>query len=65
MLERIADLRRNLGLSQRQIAEKCGVTQQFIQQIESGKKNPSVKVLTKLAEALDSSIDELFDKKAG
>ena len=65
MLERIADLRRNLGLSQRQIADKCGVTQQFIQQIESGKKNPSVKVLTKLAEALDSSIDELFDKKAG
>ena len=65
MLGNIGAIRRNRKLSQKQLATRCDVTQQFIQQIEKGSKNPSVKVLQKIAEALDVTIDELIDKEAG
>ena len=53
-------LRHNLTLSQAQLAKKCNVTQQFIQQIENGKRTPSLKVAERIAQALGVTVDELI-----
>lgn len=58
-------LRINLGLSQKKLAELCGVTQQFIQRIEKGKVYPSIKTVVKLAAALGTTTDALLRTKAG
>ena len=58
----IFTLRNNLRLTQEELAQKCGVTQQFIQMLEKGKKNPSVSTLKKLAAALGVTVDELIGK---
>ena len=52
-------LRRNRGLSQLQLARMCGFTQQFIQRIEKGKVEPSIRSAMKIAEALGVTVDEL------
>lgn len=62
MGEIIFALRNNKKLNQRQLAEKCGVTQQFIQMVESGKRTPSLNTAKKLAEALGVTIDDLIGK---
>ena len=51
--------RRNLGLSQAQLAEKCGITQQAIHLIEKGARKPSFDTLLKLAEALKVTVNDL------
>lgn len=41
------------GLSQNKLAKLVGITQPFMNEIESGKKSPSVEVLIKICEELD------------
>ena len=57
----VATIRRNQGLTQAELAEKCGVTQQAIQRVETGKVNPSFNLLLSLASALHVSTDELVN----
>jgi transcriptional regulator with XRE-family HTH domain len=60
--------RNNLKLSQRELAQRCGVTQQFIQRIEKGRAMPSLRVAKKLAAALGCTVEELTgdnDQKEG
>ncbi|MEQ2439805.1 helix-turn-helix domain-containing protein [Solibaculum intestinale] len=45
--------RKQLGLSQNQLARAVGISQPFMNEIELGKKSPSVEVLIKICEALD------------
>ena len=45
--------RKQLGLSQNQLARAVGISQPFMNEIELGKKNPSVEVLIKICEDLD------------
>jgi transcriptional regulator with XRE-family HTH domain len=45
--------RAQLGLSQRQIAERMGTTMSVISRIESGQHRTSTETLRRLAEALD------------
>ena len=59
----IFTLRRNLKLSQKELATRCGVTQQFIQRIEKGKVNPSLKTIIRIAAALNCTVDELIGKE--
>lgn len=63
--EVIYRLRINRKLTQKELAEKCGVTQQFIQRIEKGKVNPSITTVIKLAAALGTSTDTILGRKAG
>ena len=44
--------RKAKGLSQKQLAAQVGITQPFMNEIESGKKKPSIEVLFKLCEVL-------------
>jgi len=51
--------RKYRGLSQQKLADMSGVTQAYIAQIETGKKEGGVKTLKKLANALSITLDDL------
>lgn len=49
------------GLTQQELADKCGCSRQFINQIEAdGSINISSKLLYKIAEALECPIDDIY-----
>jgi len=49
-----------LGISQKELAERVGVSRQTINAIEKGDSNPSVKLCTSICKALGKTLDELF-----
>jgi transcriptional regulator with XRE-family HTH domain len=54
-----ARLRAASGLTQEQLAERCGVSQQYISGLEQGKRNPTVVTLYVIAQGLGVSHVEL------
>lgn len=59
----IINARQKHGLTQKKLAEKLGTKQSVISRLERGKANPSVAILKKLAEALDSDLQIIFKPK--
>ena len=57
---RIPELMRKAGLSQKDLAEKAGLTPVGISKLLSENGNPSYDTLSKIAEALDVPVSELF-----
>lgn len=53
----IADIRKQQGLSQAQLAERCGMHQGHIARIELGKYSVGLDTLTAITKALDCQID--------
>lgn len=56
----IKDKRKEIGLSQEELAQKCGVTRQTINAIENNKYDPTLTLAFKLAKELNITVDELF-----
>ncbi len=56
----IKRVRLEKGMSQGDICRKLGVDRSYISNVESGKKNPTLSTITKLAKALGVSISELL-----
>lgn len=52
----VADRRRQLGLSQVQLAELCNTTQSAIARLESGGRPPRIDTLLRIANALDCEL---------
>jgi transcriptional regulator with XRE-family HTH domain len=52
--------RRELGLSQEDLADDAGISANYLAKLETEKREPGLKVLAKLADALNVSTDELF-----
>jgi transcriptional regulator with XRE-family HTH domain len=52
-------LREAAGLSQAQLARKCGVPVGSYQQWEQGRRTPLLDAAVRIAEALDVSLDDL------
>jgi len=44
------------------LGKNCGVTAAALSQIETGKRSPSVELLSKLARALNCDMDDLHDR---
>ena len=67
MGERIATLRRTHNVTQVQLAEALGVSQQTLQSYEVGRRRIPVSALQVVAHTLAVSLDELFgeDKPSG
>ena len=55
--QQIAQLRKEKGLSLRELSERCGVTFQNINKIENGKYNTGIDILGKIADALEADIE--------
>jgi transcriptional regulator with XRE-family HTH domain len=58
---RIANLRRNRGLTQEQLAEAVDRSVEFISLVERGVNAPSVSGLERFAKALKVEVRDLFD----
>ena len=59
--DRVKQARERLGLSQAELAARCGVDQAWVGHIEAGRREPRVDNLRKLAAGLHVSADWLLD----
>jgi transcriptional regulator with XRE-family HTH domain len=59
--KRIKYLRERKGLTQEKLAEKAGLSLDFIGKIEVSINKPGLKSLIKIAKALDVHLKELFN----
>jgi transcriptional regulator with XRE-family HTH domain len=57
---RIRALRAERGLTQEDLAERCGVFRTYMSRIETGQANPTLLVIHALAVCLEVSIVQLF-----
>jgi transcriptional regulator with XRE-family HTH domain len=55
--EQVAERRRALGLSQKELAELTGTTQSAIARLESGGRPPRIDTLLRIASALDCDLE--------
>src|ERR1017187_6884843 len=58
--KRIAEVRDERGLTQRQLADKAGLSIAFLSEIENGKRNLSSRKLLRIADELNVSTDYLL-----
>ena len=63
MLKNLRNLRKELGLSQKQVAEKLNISQQTYSDYENDKTEPTMDMLVRLANLFVVSIDELLDRE--
>ena len=59
-MNKISEFRKNKKLSQTELAELMNVSQNTISQWEIGIRSPSIKSAIKLAEILESTVEELY-----
>jgi len=52
--------RKAIGVSQKELAEKCGTSHSYIRQLESGSGSPSFSFIGKIANALQIEPYQLF-----
>lgn len=57
---RIRFLRKEIGWSQEDLALESGVNKNYICDLENGRRNPSLEILEKIANALKITLSELF-----
>ena len=65
MENRIRELRKAAGVSQEELAKRCGVTRQTINAIENNKYDPTLALAFHLAGELGTTVDALFIPGAG
>lgn len=59
--QRLHHERRRMDYSQQELADRSGTTQQYISQLESGERNPSLVTVRRIADALDVGVAELME----
>jgi len=64
IVNRLKSIRTQLGLSQRKLAKKAGLSPSLIAQIELGQKQPSWHTADKIAAALGVPLEEIFPQFA-
>lgn len=60
MLKNLKKLRTEAGVSQRELAENIGVSQQSINKYENHNIEPDIETLIRMAEYFDTSVDYLI-----
>jgi len=61
--DRLRQARKERGLTQEQLAERCGITPGFISRLERGEDNPGMSTVIKLAAALGITTSRLLDNR--
>ncbi|HHX55172.1 MAG TPA: helix-turn-helix transcriptional regulator [Clostridiales bacterium] len=56
VIRAIVDARVSQNLTQKQLAERSGINQADISKLESGTRNPSIKLLKRLADGMDMAL---------
>lgn len=60
MKNRLAELRKQYGIKQEELAERLEVSRQTIGSLENGRYNPSIILAFKIARLFNVSIEEIF-----
>lgn len=56
----VRNIRRSQGISQEELAERCGLHRTYISDVELGKRNVSLENIERIAISLNRSLVELF-----
>ncbi|WP_187441984.1 helix-turn-helix transcriptional regulator [Sutcliffiella horikoshii] len=56
----IKELREDLSLSQKDLARKLKISEYYMNKIENGKENPSVRLAIRMAHILNCRVEDLF-----
>lgn len=56
----VRKLRREQGISQEELAERCGLHRTYISDVELGKRNVSLENIERIASSLNISLIDLF-----
>lgn len=59
--QRIAELRKEQGMTQTQLAERCGLQQAHIARIEAGRHSVGLDTLAQIADAMGMKIDFIIN----
>ena len=59
----IAQNRKNLNLTQKELSERTGINQADISKLENGTRNPSLNLLKRLADGMDMMLELKFVPK--
>lgn len=63
VIRAIIDARISQNLTQKELAEKTGIAQTEISKLENGTRNPSIKLLQRLADGMDMVLNVSFTPK--
>lgn len=58
----VRKVRREQGISQEELAERCGLHRTYISDVELGKRNVSLENIERIAISLNRSLVELFSE---
>lgn len=58
--QRVRKFRKQKGLTQEKLAERTGIDYSYLNLIENGKRNPSLKVMAKLSRILGVRLEDLL-----
>lgn len=61
---RLAELRKQKGLSVNKLANLSGISQGFLREVELGQKSISIKSLTYICEALNITLEDFFSSQS-
>lgn len=56
----VRNIRRAQGISQEELAERCGLHRTYISDVELGKRNVSLENIERIATSLNKSLVDLF-----
>lgn len=62
-MNRVKEFRKELGISQLELAKDIGVSRQTINMIENDKYNPTLELCLNLARSLQTDLNSLFWEK--
>jgi len=60
---KLRKIRKAKGVTQEKLAEKAGMDFSYLNLIEGGKRNPTLKIIAKIARVLGIRLDELMKLK--
>ncbi|MBU5313117.1 helix-turn-helix domain-containing protein [Tissierella carlieri] len=60
--ERILELRKQFNLSQKELAEKTGITEASLSRYENNLREPKAEIITRISEVLECSTDYLLGR---
>lgn len=60
LMQSMIDARKEKGITQKQLAEKCGISQADISRLESGNANPSIRTLQRIADGMGMKLKISF-----
>ncbi|MEK3819638.1 helix-turn-helix transcriptional regulator [Cytobacillus sp. FSL W8-0315] len=60
MTNRMKERREELGLTQKQLAEKLKMSEAYINKIENETRNINVVLAIRIAKALEATVEEIF-----